>query len=158
MDCIVQITNDLIDETLKQYSLPGDDPYVISLKKLIPMAFYNPNETWRGPHQEIELELMLANKKPAAIISREEQIKKWNPHLETGRFIYKKLNDELLVVAQPNKVWRLNKIVELLRHTTLLIKKDKNRSKKEYLKYTIMLGLLLGYDKNDIKRFIHATA
>jgi hypothetical protein len=105
-------------------------------------------EEWRGPHEGKELDMMLDNTKPAALITSIS----WplfKPYIRQGRFISRPMQGRMkgfYLVAQPNEKWRLNKIEQIMMNF------DNERDSLDV--YHAKLGRLLGYDKEHIKKFI----
>lgn len=128
------------------------DILLIELKKYYTPSIKRGIESWRGPHQGRELELMLKGTKPAAIIEQHRFSKLFGPYVKAGKFIAKQTSFGDYVVTAPEEEWRLDKILGLLNSGLLNLSgglKDKN-----WNLYTIKLGRLLGYTKDDIRAFI----
>ena len=110
-----------------------------------------PDEQWRAPHQNKELEMMLAGVKPAAILNHSGDLLKWKPYLDNGTFIvdtfweYGKVGGTKgYVVALPDEEFRLQKIIQILNTP----RKPGDPAPSE--SYHVKLGRLLGYDKEHI--------
>lgn len=124
----------------KKYSDTGD-----SFKSPYPERA----DTWRGPHEGKELEMMLAGKKPAALVGN---LTEWIPYIKKHGWVVASVNhfgnsntDTSYVVGLPGEHYRVNKIAKLVGRPFPMDPPDA---------YHIMLGRLLGYDKNHIRKFI----
>jgi hypothetical protein len=99
-----------------------------------------------GPHNEVELELMLLGSKPAALVERWEY-SRWKPFVDAGVFIAKpfhitcggKPHERAYAVAQAGMQWRMEQVA-----------KEFSRNYRDHVR----IGFLLGYDKEDIRLFI----
>lgn len=133
----------------KYGGVKGDHESILDLRKQ-----YEKNrkrdfpEPWRGPHQGVELTLMLKGEKPAAIVDPTlEALNEFLPYIKSGKFISKTIpekNGGGLVVSLPEESWRIDKILKIL---------PTPRSQTRDAK----LGRLLGYHKEDIRSFLDLT-
>jgi len=129
----------------KKYRVKGNDESIRDLRINHKFQYgLDPVELWRGPHAGAELRLMLNGKKPAALISTYSELKSFIPYIKQEKFLIKKLPDKIggWVVTLPEESWRINKIISVLES-----KSSKSRD--------IKLGILLGYDKDDINAFVN---
>ena len=137
----------LISEKYKRYSTAHSD--LIAIKHRASWAI--DTEPWRGPHAGAELHLMLQNKKPITSLSVPAEIEKFKPYIKSRRFIAKK-TDIGMLIAQPNEAWRIKKIEDLFNISS----EEVNKSPRSRFLYHAKLGLLFGYSKEDILKFIKA--
>ncbi len=99
-----------------------------------------------GPHQNRELGMMLAGKKPLALIEP-DRLHFWLPHcMNCGWVIDRDAPGDMTWIAPSDQAWRINAAKRVYRW-------------KEYRGYmTVMdharLGVLLGYRKDTIRYFI----
>jgi hypothetical protein len=120
-----------------------------------------------GPHEERELELMLAGVKPLAYFSEltradfEFPDAEFEPHVKTGRIIKRDIlhiqtllgqNEEIrsLYYALPGEEWRIDKA-----HANRL-RGYQTRKKSDY--DSREMGELLGYTKHEIDVFLKWSA
>lgn len=101
----------------------------------------------RGPHQNKELNMMLAGVKPAALINDDEYDLLWKPYVDEGKFIAKSYTNiagfDNYIVALPGEEQRIDRMIKLLTDTS-----PANNA------YHIKLGRMLGYTKDQIRKFI----
>lgn len=121
--------------------------------------FYGDNyqNTWKGPHSGKEITLLINKIKPAAILQPNflknpelfELIK--NGELKIFPFIHPNLppNHKMVFVTQQGEEWRGNQLLKIYK-SVYDQGEDRSISKKDHIK----IGLLLGYSKEDIKKFI----
>lgn len=102
-----------------------------------------------GPHENIELVLMLNNKKQVALISK-EKFEKFIPYLKNNNFSYGTVNvthnTKRYIVTQPSKSY----LIDLIKN----IYNDVKNNKKMENYHHVALGKLLGYTEKDINEFI----
>jgi hypothetical protein len=127
-----------------KYSVPHDDPTAVKNRKWLD------SEPWRGPHLDAELALMLQGRKPVTSISTDEKYNQFLPYIKQGRFVAKKTDYDSWIIAQPKEAWRIDKIITLVRN----MRSTRDDEKPTKL-YHAKLGLLFGYSKEDIKRFLN---
>ena len=100
-----------------------------------------------NPHIGKELNLMIAGKKPAALIDY-KLLKFWKQYKDRFKFF---INDGEIVVTLHGQEWRAKKIFQLRKYFNSL---DDDVPKSELKDYHMKLGLLLGYPKDDIRNFV----
>lgn len=106
-----------------------------------------------GPHEDKELELMLAGTKPAAIIGS-EQLPSFKPYIKDKTLILATKfkgggGATVYVVTLPNEQWRGPQVEKQF----MKMKQFPIGSPETKLSHTKM-GLLLGYSKEDIRHFL----
>lgn len=117
-----------------------------------------------GPHEERELELMLAGKKPLAMFNddlppgMEPPEVTFDPHVRAGRFIKRELvvsgvagfpaGFRYYFFALPGEEWRIDRMIEINRG----LFEGKVRTTPEL---ETEIGRLLGYDEADIQVFLN---
>jgi len=139
-----------INEVLKKYSDPGYKHDYSNLPDYVekPSHLDNPD---RGPHEGKELGMMLKGEKPAAIVRRAVYHEFFEKYVKAGKLIAKPAtgrNVGDIVVVVPGEEWRLNKIIQLLHPLEL---------PGSYERYSIKLGRLLGYTKDQVRYFLKTT-
>lgn len=126
------------DGTLKPTNLVGKCPFCRGVgRRLI------------GPHNGIELELMLANLKPAALITYPQSIVEFEPSIADGRFVVRTIADmrgQSWVITQPDQGWRALNL-----HGVYMNCRAKNRMDAKDHR---AIGLLLGYTEESIQAFL----
>ncbi|WP_417625338.1 hemin receptor [Paremcibacter congregatus] len=113
-----------------------------------------------GPHNDRELELMLAGTKPMAMFSDAVHVSDYfpdadfAPHVETGKIIRVEeiIPDEpydirYLFFALPGEEWRIEEALILCRNL-------RARTVKDHDADSARMGELLGYRAEDIEAFI----
>jgi len=107
----------------------------------------NEGEAWRGPHQGKELALMLAGTKLVAMPNNYEE---FAPYVAQKRFVARAVRkagkNREMIVAQPDRVDLIDQIEILYRGIRDLGQMTLRDHRK--------LGEILGYDPNDIDKFI----
>lgn len=107
-----------------------------------------------GPHEGKELELMLAGKKPAALIGSQSELKKFKPYVKNGQF---KLaakdskgfaNSPIYLVTLPSEEWRGTQFLRIVQKQRELGLSPESKI------WHARMGLLLGYSKEDIQHFL----
>jgi hypothetical protein len=103
-----------------------------------------------GSHQGVELELMLAGKKPAALITSDEGFKDFLPHVVSGKFAmlpaYIFCGSYCYLFAISDQKWRIERIKKIYDNA---VKKDTMTDEDH-----VAIGMLLGYTEEDIKTFL----
>ncbi|MEQ8286075.1 hypothetical protein [Thalassospira sp.] len=113
-----------------------------------------------GPHNDRELELMLAGTKPMALFSDAVHVSDYfpdadfAPYVETGKIIRVEeiIPDEpyamrYLFFALPGEEWRIEEALTMSRNLWARTVKDHDAD-------SARMGELLGYSANDIKAFL----
>ncbi|MEQ8392174.1 MAG: hypothetical protein RIB30_14380 [Thalassospira sp.] len=113
-----------------------------------------------GPHNDRELELMLAGTKPMALFSDAVHVSDYfpdadfAPHVETGKIIRVEeiIPDEpygirYLFFALPGEEWRIEEALILCRNL-------RARTVKDHDADSARMGELLGYSREDIETFL----
>jgi hypothetical protein len=139
--------NELLE--YKKYSDDGRDfDYVDSpLHRGTNELLRNRPDTDRGPHQNKELNMMLAGVKPAALIDVDEYDLLWKPYVDQGKFIARKFTNiagwDNYIVALPGEEQRIDRMIKMLTDTGPASDV-----------YHVKLGRMLGYTKDQIRKFI----
>jgi hypothetical protein len=123
-----------------------------------------------GPHEDRELELMLAGRKPLAMfteLSFDETglipEAEFAPHVESGRLIAREVFEPIegapgdseghfvrrVLYALPEEKWRIDAMLLVCRVATNLRRWDEGLER--------VTGELLGYDKRQIDAFVERT-
>ncbi len=107
----------------------------------------------RGPHQKKELKLMLAGKKPFAMIEldvRSEEREAWERAVDSGKIIHIDGIDSMGghndYFVLPGEEWRAEMATEMYKE----VKKHNNMTAEHHT----LLGKLLGYSDADIRHFV----
>lgn len=105
-----------------------------------------------NPHASKELNLMLSGKKPAALFSK-EHLNIWEKFKDKFKIF---VEDNDIVITLPGEEWRAKKIFQLREYFENLWNKFQPNPIPQHLlkSYHVKLGLLLGYPKEDIKKFV----
>jgi len=108
-----------------------------------------------GPHEGKELELMLNNKKPAALIATDKDMEKFRPYIESGKFVSKTIPHPYMPTQKMNFVGQtedhLNRAIGAFRNLWKYHGTD-NQDAKDAAHTE--LGRALGYSEDDIKVFL----
>jgi hypothetical protein len=116
-----------------------------------------------GPHNGIELDLMLAGKKPLARFSKELPVGDYEvgdeafaQFVDAGfikRFVFNEGPCEYRYYCHPTEEWRV-KVLELIRRVAL----EENKGGFTEDDLHRVDGALLGYEKTDVEQFVaHAS-
>ena len=113
------------------------------------------NEGTIGPHEDKELELMIAGTKPAAIIGS-ESLADFKPYIKDKTLVLATKfkgggGATVYIVTLPNEQWRGPQIEKQF----MKMKQFPIGSPETKLSHTKM-GLLLGYSKEDIRHFLQS--
>lgn len=105
-----------------------------------------------GPHEDRELELMLANTKPASLITPPRNIKGFEPYINVGKFLCEQISNTTTVY----KSWVIVQASERYRIAAISAIYSEVRT-KGYMadEDHIALGKLLGYSDEDIADFVN---
>ena len=103
--------------------------------------------TWRGPHQGHEFKMMMNGKKPAALVDHgSEDHEAFKPHIKSGKFISKSFRfgghrhgSTGHIIAHPSEKYRMHKLAG-----------EFSKPGRDHVK----IGILLGYPKHAIKKFM----
>jgi hypothetical protein len=146
-------------EEWKKYSgVSGDDPSILNARTSFRKKYGMPeDDLWRGPHSGAEIDLLLRGVKPAAIINTDEGKRKIQPYIDSGQFISAIDDSGDLIVVKKDEPYRLKKLLQLSNAFYKTIGKKSEYDEPRKLKlYHRALGILLGYSKEDIQKFIQS--
>jgi hypothetical protein len=111
-----------------------------------------------GPHQNVELELMLLNKKPLALIPL-YLMAEFYPYLSSGRFVSKRFNtlgrEPEYAIAQPDQEWRISKLIAIYGRIRQKINSGITPPMAMNNTDHVEIGKLLGYTDAQINAFIN---
>lgn len=100
---------------------------------------------FRGPHEGAELEMLLDGVKPMALVT---DITPFSSYIRLEKLIMVPLilrTTQHYIVSLPDQEWRIKK----------LLKEFNNLRKKNQPIIHARIGFLLGYTKQDIKKFLN---
>lgn len=143
-------------ELLKKYAVPNAPDVDYDEYTKHQERYTRPSkEPWRGPHEGKELNLLLSGQKPAGILYK-DAFDNFKPYFETKKLKYLILNKDYFIAYLPNEEWRANKIKDIDKKMSLKFNDPFNKpTQKEINIYHIKYGRLLGYTKDEIKKFIN---
>jgi hypothetical protein len=107
----------------------------------------------RGPHESKELGLMLAGKKPAAMLPLIKELPDvWKKAIEQNGWAYRHIGDTTvengsIVVTLPGEEYRIDRLDKIYAN----VRRRGGMTRADHIK----IGRLLGYTKDDIMAFIH---
>jgi hypothetical protein len=106
-------------------------------------------EPWRGPHEGRELQLLLSGKKPAAMVP-DHELQGFQEYIDNGTLLCAETPWGGCFVLSKDQD-RINQVVRLLQHA----KEHRDDDDFNEAKFEARFGLLLGYNKDQIHKFIN---